>query len=152
MLCSSPLFTKLKKQIHNHDEEINKPNVIAVPFRRPTIVPVIPPVIVKPLIAPETYSNCVIDTRSILNNTSPPTINNQTPMSKSVLNLRGLIPTDIKTNAASLTIMRNKSLVLSGSTVFIKQPPVCGPPPYRFTNEPTARIKRNCNIPKVINT
>ena len=153
-MSNEGLYINLRDKIHCR----------ILPFRRIPIVPPVPPPPpplppVIPLVAPDN-SNCITNIKKGIN---PVVLTYRTSVLEDanfilnnarakVINLRNTIPVDVKPVPASITTNRVQDATLLAALKYIPQPPVCGPPPYRISNEPTARIKRTCNIPKVFNT
>jgi len=154
-MANDCLYRNLREKIHCRGFKI-------LPFQRLPIVPPIPPQpepVPKPLLAPDN-SNCITNIKKGVN---PVVLTYRTSVLEDpnfilnnarakVLNLRNIIPVNVIPVAASITSLRAQDATLSAALPYIPQPPVCGPPPYRISNEPAARIKRTCNIPKVFNT
>jgi hypothetical protein len=149
------LYRNLRDKIHCKGLKV-------LPFHRLPIVPPTPPPptpIPTPLVSPDN-SNCITN---ITKGVNPVVLTYRTSVLEDpnfilnnakakVINLRNTIPVDVKPVAASITTLRAQNASLAAALPYILQPPVCGPPPYRISNEPAARIKRTCNIPKVFNT
>jgi hypothetical protein len=147
------LYRNLRDKIHCKGLKV-------LPFYRlPIIPPPPPPPIPQPLVPPDN-NNCITNISKGIN---PVVLTYRTSMledpnfvlnnaKSKVLNIRNITPVDVKPVAASVITRRTQTATLLAALPYIPQPPECGPPPYRISNEPTARIKRTCNIPKVFNT
>jgi hypothetical protein len=144
-------------------DKINREGAKPLPFQRLPLPPPEPPVppipVPKPLVSPDN-SNCITNITKGIN---PVVVTYRTSVledpnfvlnnaKSKVINLRITIPVDTKPVPASITTARAQTATLLAALPYIQQPPECGPPPYRISNEPAARIKRTCNIPKVFNT
>lgn len=136
-MSNSALFNNLKKTVTLQPQYTN------IGFFRKPDPPLPPPPPAPPLLTPDTNYNCIIDLTKILNSTD----NNDKKEYYRIINQRQLIPKEVRGKPASLTTQKINTETLTCSTKFIKQPaPICSLP-YRFSNEPTARIIKGCNTP-----
>ena len=136
-MSNSALFSNLKKTVSLQPQYTN----IGF-YRKPEPSPPPPPP-VPPLVTPDTNYNCIIDLTKILNSN----IATDKKEYYRIINKRQLIPQDIRSNPSSLTTQKINTETLSCSTKFIRQPaPICSQP-YRFSNEPKAKIIKGCLTP-----